>query len=80
MTYYFARNLTWGELSADNTVSASFDIFNENDEQIGTTQTVEGSVMNMQQLIEQKVRTTSEAVALFETIRENSELAIEMTS
>lgn len=79
MTYYYARNIQWGELSASNTVSASFDIYTDQDVKIDGTQTVEGPVADIQQLIEAKVRSKSEAVALFEAIKENTELMIEMT-
>lgn len=79
MTYYYARNIQWGDLSADNTVSVSFEIYTDQDVKIDGTQTVEGPVTDIQQLIEAKVRTKSEAVALYEAIRENQELAIEMT-
>lgn len=80
MTYYYARNLTWGELSADNKVSVSFEIYTDQNVKIDGTQTVEGAVADIQQLIEAKVRTKSEAVALLEAIRANGEFAIEMTS
>lgn len=79
MTYYHARNIQWGDLSADNTVSVSFEIYTDQDVKIDGVQTVEGPVVDIQQLIEAKVRSKSEAVALFEAISANQELAIEMT-
>lgn len=80
MTHYYARNLQWGELSVDNKVSVSFEIYTDQDVKIDGMQTVEGAVVDIQQLIEAKVRTKSEAVALFEVIKANEEFAIEMTS
>lgn len=80
MTYYYARNLQWGELEADNTVTVRFDIYTDLDVKIDGTQEVYGFVSEIQQLIEAKVRTKSEAVALLEAIRANEEFAIEMTS
>lgn len=80
MTYYYARNLQWGELEADNTVTVGFDIYTDLDVKIDGTQEVHGFVSEIQQLIEAKVRTKSEAVALLEAIRANEEFAIEMTS
>ena len=80
MTYYYARNFTWGELSADNKVSVSFEMYTDQNVKIDGTQTVEGAVADIQQLIEARVRTKSEAVALLEEIRANEEFAIEMTS
>lgn len=79
MTYYYARNLQWGELEADNTVTVSFEIYTDEDVKIDGMQEVHGAVADIQQLIEAKVRTKSEAVALLEAIMANEEFAIEMT-
>lgn len=80
MTYYYARNVTWGELESDDTVTVTFEIYTDEGVKIDGLQSVHGSISEIQQLIEAKVRTKSEAVALYEAVRENTEFTIEMTS
>lgn len=79
MIFYYARNLQWGELEPDNTVTVRFDIYTDDGEKIDGTQEVRGDVADIQQLIEAKVRARSGAVALLEEIKTNKEFAIEMT-
>ena len=79
MVYYHAKNLIWGALEADDTVTVSFDIYTDQDVKVDGRQEVHGSLTEIQQMIQNKVKSKCEAVGLYAEITQNTELAIEMT-
>lgn len=77
--FHHAKNVTWGALEVDNSVTATFDIYDDTEKLIDTAQSVHGDITVIQQLISDKVKERSAAIAQYETITANTDFAIEMT-
>lgn len=79
MIYHYARNVVWGALEADDTVTVTFDIQNAAGDTLFQLQSVHGTLADIQQLIADKVKSKSEALEAYEVLISNTEFTIEMT-
>jgi hypothetical protein len=80
MTSHYARNIQWSALLPDNTVEATFDIYNDEEALVASGVKATGPISEIQQILVNTLKAKTEAVGLYEAITENTELEVEMAA
>lgn len=78
MASYYAKNIQWSDLLADNTVEATFDVYDDADVLIASAVKASGSPSDIQLNISNALKSKASAVATYEAIKQNTVLEVPM--